>query len=67
MRKDFGVEVLIYHRRQIAKTDFDKLVVQIQHFQFMQENLIKVYNTVHDYRKFCDAINQLVLEASPSQ
>lgn len=67
LRKDFGVEVPIYHRPQIAKTDFDVTDCPKSAFSAYARISHQVYNTVDDYRKFRDAINQLVLEASPPQ
>lgn len=61
------MEVPIYHRPQIAKTDFDVTDCPKAAFSAYARISHQIYNTVDDYRKFRDAINQLVLEASPPQ
>jgi len=67
LRKEFGVEVPIYHRPPIAKTDFGLTDSPKSAFSAYARISHQIYNTVDDYQKFRDAINQLVLEASPPQ
>lgn len=67
LRKEFGVEVPIYYRRPIAKTDCDLTDSPKSAFSAYARISHQIYNTMGDYLKFRDAISQLVLEASTPQ
>eukprot|EP01018_Ginkgo_biloba_P021423 Gb_00650 [translate_table: standard] len=63
LRKKFGVEVPIYHRPKIAPIDNHSTEQPKTVFSAYARISHQLYNTLDDYLKFRDAVNQLVVEA----